>query len=253
MAPASEPPPPGRPPIRYWVFLGIAIFLGLLCIRLGIWQLDRLQQRRAVNAAIRSELSQTTVTLPDDLGLGDDLAYRHAALRGTFDPAHEIYLTNRAREGIAGVHVVTPLELEGTNRWLMVDRGWLADTDYRTSSPQTWATDGLVQLHGVLLPSQKEPALAFLGDQTPMPGEPALREWRALNLEGIGGQLPYPILNVFLAVDQAPAASTILTPDPEIDLSEGPHLSYAIQWFAFATIAFVGGAFWFLRGRRTAR
>jgi surfeit locus 1 family protein len=223
----------------------------LLCVRLGIWQLERLQQRRASNAAIRSDLARPAVSLPADINRAEALEYRHASVRGTFDPSHEIYLTNRALDGIAGVHVVTPLELEGTDRWILVDRGWLADTDYRGSSPQAWASEGTVRLEGVLLPSQEEPALAFLGDKTPAPGEPPLREWRALSLPGIAAQLPFPLLDVYLLMDQQEAGPSLLTPDPQIDLSEGPHLSYAIQWFAFAAIAFVGGAAWFRRGRRS--
>jgi cytochrome oxidase assembly protein ShyY1 len=43
-----------------------------------------------------------------------------------------------------------------------------------------------------------------------------------------------------LAEQQPDLAGDALTPVPLPPLDDGPHLSYAIQWFIFSTIALVG-------------
>jgi len=231
-------------PVRRWSFFALAIVVGLACVRLGIWQLDRLADRRAQNAAMLAQLNLPALSLPEDLDGPQDLAFRRAAARGTFDPSQEIYLSGRSRDGVAGVHVVTPLHLDGSDQTLLVDRGWIPDPVYRTESQDTWSIEGPIELSGVLLPTQPEPSLAVLADRLPGPGEPRLRSWRALSIPGIRAQLPYPILDLYLMQESSPAADGAPEPTPELDLSEGPHLGYAIQWFAFAAIAFVGGILW---------
>jgi len=226
------------------LFLVLAIAVGAVCVRLGFWQLDRLAERRARNAAIHAQLERPPLRLPEDLDLATDLAYRRATARGVFDPAGEIYLTSRSREGIAGVHVVTPLILADGGPALLVDRGWLADTVYRAGSSDGWAWPGAVEVEGTLLPSQSEPSLAFFADRLPGPGDLPLKNWRALYIPGIGSQLAYPVLDVYLAQDSPPPEASMPQPEPELDLSDGPHLGYAIQWFSFAAIAIGGAIVW---------
>ena len=74
-----------------------------------------------------------------------------------------------------------------------------------------------------------------------------------LDVRGIASTLPYDIFPLPLQLqDQAPpqpGSLPALAPLPE--LSEGPHLSYAIQWFTFAAVAIVGGVILLRRDRRT--
>jgi surfeit locus 1 family protein len=240
--------PSARPRTRRWVFFGLAVAVGLACIRLGIWQLDRLAERRAVNQSIRDKLELPPLSLPADLGAGSALNFRQAVVHGEYDPAHEVYLTSRSREGIAGLHVVTPLLLKEGGPSVLVDRGWISDTDFRARSAESWAEEGPVEATGLLLPSQPEPAIPFLADRIPAEGGAALTEWRALSIDGLRRQMPYPILDVYLAQEGEPGTPAAPIPSPEFELDEGPHLGYAIQWFAFAAIALIGGAVWLRRG-----
>jgi surfeit locus 1 family protein len=240
-------------PIRRWAFFGLAVLIGLACIRLGFWQLDRLASRQAINASAQAQLDRPQVILPQGLAEAESLDYRRATASGVFDPGHEIYLTSRPQDGIAGVHVVTPLLLAEDGPALLVDRGWLADADYRSLPPESWAMDGPTEVSGFLLPSQGEPALAFLADRIPQAGEPALRDWRALSIPGIRRQIRYPILDVYLMQESAAPHAGAPRPSPELDLSEGSHLGYAVQWFAFAAIALIGAGIWLWRGPRARR
>jgi surfeit locus 1 family protein len=237
---------------RRWGFFGLAILVGLICIRLGFWQLDRLAERRSANSSIRARLELPELSLSADLAEGSDLAYRTAVARGEFDLTHEMYLTSRARDGIAGLQVITPLLLQDGGPAVLVDRGWISDADYRTGPSDHGTERGQIEVRGVLLPSQPEPAMAFLADRVPAEGGAPRVEWRALSIEGMRRQIPYPILDVYLA-QQGPAANpNTPRPSTEIDLSEGPHLGYAIQWFAFAAIALIGGGLWLRRARASA-
>jgi surfeit locus 1 family protein len=129
----------------------------------------------------------------------------------------------------------------------------MSEADYRTRSPESWAVSGAVEVGGLLLPSQPEPAIAVLADRVPAEGEPPLREWRALSIEGIRRQIPYPVLGVYLAQESPAPGPAGPQPSAELDLTEGPHLGYAIQWFAFAAIAIVGGLLWLRRAHRPGR
>ena len=249
---ALPPTPSPRPArsFRHWVFFGMAVLIGLACIRLGFWQLDRLAERRRANASAQAQLELPPISLPQALAESDDLEYRRATASGVFDASYEIYLTSRPQDGIAGVHVVTPLLLAEAGPAVLVDRGWIADADYRALSPETWSLDGPAEVSGFLLPSQDEPALAFLADRVPEEGEPPLLNWRAVSIEGIREQIPFPILDVYLVQESAAPHAGAPRPSPELDLGEGLHLGYAIQWFAFAAIALAGSGLWLWRGPR---
>jgi surfeit locus 1 family protein len=76
-------------------------------------------------------------------------------------------------------------------------------------------------------------------------GGEKLEMWNNLDVENMSAQFPYPILDVYI---QPTMESGDVTPpipyQPEIELTEGPHFGYALQWFTFATILFVGYPFY---------
>ena len=72
--------------------------------------------------------------------------------------------------------------------------------------------------------------------------------WIYVNLDRIKLQIPYSILPVYIQLDPDPSRTQPPIPfQPALDLTEGPHQSYAIQWFLFATILGVGYPFYIRR------
>jgi cytochrome oxidase assembly protein ShyY1 len=65
--------------------------------------------------------------------------------------------------------------------------------------------------------------------------------FKDVDLANIARFVPHPLLGVQLEL-QDPVPAGFPNPLPPLDLSEGPHLSYAIQWFGFSTVALVGWA-----------
>lgn len=201
-------------------FILLATAVGAVCLRLGVWQLDRLSDRRLVNAEIRERQAMPLVDLNTMDLQTDSLAYRGAQGRGSFDVEHQVVLSNRALNGEPGAHLIVPLRLEGQPHASLVDRGWLplSQTD-----PQELAglpSAGTVVATGILLPSQLEPRWKFMADRTPYAGEPRLSSWRVLNIAGIQAQMPYPLLPLYLAATQPSADAALPKPDVTIDLLE---------------------------------
>ena len=240
--------PPPRPTVR-WTLLAACLLAGLACYRLGVWQLDRLGQRRAQNALIVERTARTPIEVTEALSLTDP-AFQPVIVRGQFDSAYALYLADRARDEVPGAHVVAPVRSDESDISILVNLGWVGIEQAEASPPSAWLPPGMVELHGVLRASQVEPSFAWLADPTPVPGAPPRDRWRVLHIPGIQAQTPYPLASYFVALTEPATSESALLPTPEIDLSEGPHLSYAIQWFAFGTTAIVGGVAWARSARR---
>jgi surfeit locus 1 family protein len=76
--------------------------------------------------------------------------------------------------------------------------------------------------------------------------------WNNANIEGMARQMPYPILPVYIQPAADPEDDAPPIPfQPELELTEGPHFGYALQWFTFAAILFFGYPF-FVRKQESA-
>ena len=223
-----------------WLFLlAITIVISATCVRLGIWQLHRLHQRRAYNAAVSAGMAQSPVDLASLVPAGGPapaiatIRYRRVTVTGTYDTAHEVVLYGRALDGNPGNHVLTPLIL-ADGRAVIVDRGWVP---YEMSTPPVTAAAppaGTVQVTGILEPT--DPA----GTTGPSTGP--ITTTTTVDVPKLTTQMPYPLLPsyVWLQSQTPPQSGNVPAPAPLPPLDEGPHQSYMFQWFAFATIFLVG-------------
>ncbi|GAC1536297.1 MAG: SURF1 family protein [Herpetosiphon sp.] len=216
------------------VLAAVAVFL-----RLGFWQLDRLSQRREHNALLAARLDAPPLTLqgqPIDL---EQEAYRRVTLSGSFDDSQSIVIRNRTRQGAPGLDLVVPFHIAGTGASVLVDRGWIPFVQADPSVRGQFAAPDVTTLTGILRPPQSAPSRFAAPDRLPPAGR--LDAWFRVDIPRIAPQLPYPVEPYF--VDQLPVsgAPDLPFPQPATDfLNEGPHLGYAVQWFAFAVIVLVG-------------
>ena len=220
-------------------------------VGLGFWQLARLRERQGMNLSIRARLAQTPQTLT--AGTGDLPDYQPVQAQGTYDFSQEIVLRNRAHDGQPGVHVLTPLRLADGGA-VLVDRGWIPylQAGAADRAPYQQPT-GPVTVTGIARRSQSRSATFLPADPTASPNGPRLDAWFWPDIAQIEIQTPYALLPFY--VELAPATDTQALPISgyEVDLSDGPHLSYAIQWFSFSVILLVGSAaLWRQRRRRPA-
>lgn len=234
--------------IRSAFFLLLVLAVAAVMLGLGIWQMARLRERRASNAEISARLAQPALAL--SAAAGSLPEYRPVTAHGIYDFSHEIVLRNRARQNQPGVHVLTPLRLTDGGA-VLVDRGWLP---YLEADPAARAAyqlpTGPVTVTGVVRRSQPRSAAFLPSDPTVVPGGPPLDAWFWPDVTQIQIQTPYSLLPFYVELQPEPAAQSMPIPGYEIDLSDGPHLSYAIQWFAFSVILLGGSAaLWWQRRR----
>jgi surfeit locus 1 family protein len=228
------------PRARYLLIAGLLLFAAL-AVRLGIWQVHRLNERRAANALAGRARAAPELDLA--VRAGAAATQRRVRATGVYDRTHELVLRGRALREVPGVALVTPLRMPALgDTAVLVERGFLPTPDAVTLVPDSGALDepGMRTVHGVALPIGSSvdsgAPLARAGRMT----------WRSLDLATLRRRLPYPTLDVYIqeTPDSALPPQPRRREPPALD-DEGPHLSYAIQWFAFAAMAVVfAGIFW---------
>lgn len=192
--------------------LGGAIVVALVCVRLGIWQMARLHERRGENRRIeaRERAPVLDVTGLESL---DSVLWRRVRASGTYDYARERVWTGRTFQGVPGVALLTPLRIPGgTEVW--VNRGWVPSPDAAQVDQPRWREGDSAVVAGIAVAHE---GLSYVLDDSISPR------------------------------DRAPEPTIQRWPPPA--LSDGPHLSYVIQWFSFATIIFGGALILFWKRR----
>lgn len=226
---------------RRWLSGTLLVLFAMgLFVRLGIWQLDRLAQRRAQNEQLFAVLDAAPLDLAQPLPQEDAaLENRLATVTGRYDFAQERIVLLQSWQGRAGVVLVTPLLIEGLAEEpalsegevaVLVNRGWVPQAEYEAGQLANYQTDtGVVAVAGYLALSQPGKGSS---------PEVAPQEVYRVDLAAIGAALPYKLLPVYLV--ESPTEKVELEPplhaEREVDLSEGPHESYAWQWFIFCVL-----------------
>ena len=207
---------------RDGIGLAFAVALAAGCVRLGVWQLDRLSQRRARNAVVLAARERPVLEVVASL-IPDSARDRRVHARGTYDFAHERLWHGRSYDGVPGVDLITPLRL-GDGSAVLVDRGWAPSPDGYHVDAAAYREPDAADLRGLAVAAPRA-----RGDVVPA----VVRD-----------SLPYPLLGFIVqALPPEPAlGGAALGPRrwPAPELTAGPHLSYAIQWFSFALIILVG-------------
>lgn len=207
-----------------WIVGHLLALIGiLLFVLLGFWQLRRHSEKVELRDAVQAAIEADPVALPNAGG-----AFTHVAVQGEFlaGDGYEARVL-RSRDGVSGYAVLSPLVLEDGTA-LLVERGWVRlDIDHRQGG---MPPHGQVDLVGVLWPAQSAGLEAGLTEFLPSP-DPTVFE-RALGIEFRAEYL--------IATEQSPPFGITLRAPEVGEVSLGPHLGYAGQWFLFAAVVLVG-------------
>jgi surfeit locus 1 family protein len=226
---------------RRWWWTTLLVLIGMgVTIRLGIWQLDRLQQRRARNTEFVAQINTAPLELDGWYlpNAAEDLQDRPARAEGSFDFSQQIVLVQQNYEGRPGVHLVAPFVVGDGDAAVLVDRGWIPAHEVESGDLGPFNDAGQYTVAGSLQQSQ----ILSRGRETIVDGPQ--EEWYRIDIDAIQQQVPYRLLPVYL-LEEPPAEIQEQLPYrviADIDLTEGPHLGYAIQWFLFCLILVVGYA-----------
>jgi cytochrome oxidase assembly protein ShyY1 len=221
---------------RWALFALFVVVLGAACWRLGVWQFDRLEQRRADNAIIERNLDAApvpaTAVMDADRPMPEQQQWRKVTVTGTYDLAEQTLVRYQTRDGRPGVNVLAPLRTS-TGSTVLVDRGWMQVTNNPTAPVDIPPPpSGRVTVTGWAVPNQSgEP------DQvTPNDGEV-----RLVSSRGFAGSTAGPVLQGYVraAQETPPPRRPLVRAEPP-DLNSGPHFFYGLQWWFFAALA-IGG------------
>lgn len=234
-----------------WLLAHIAVLaLAALFVSLGFWQLRRLEERRAFNTLGTLRLSAEPVPLNGLLGRGHDpasLEYRRVTVTGRFDVSGEVLVRSQVFRGTAGFHVITPLVGE-RGIAVLVNRGWVPLGFDHVPVEGAPPPAGEVTIEGWVHLTQMRPSL---GPEDPAKGR--LTTLSRVDVGRIQQQVDVELAPVYV-IATSEWGSELPVPAPEPDFSDdGPHLSYAIQWFGFALIGLIGYVFLARRRLGTSR
>jgi surfeit locus 1 family protein len=210
---------------RSWIPLLLAAIIAVVCVRLGLWQLDRLGQRKVRNATIEAGFRAPPISAESAVASGTRAPrYQRVQASGRWNYDRERVVTGRTRSGSPGVHIVTPMTLDDGKTEILVNRGWVYSPDARSVDLTRWHE------------GERGDVLGYVDELPP-----------SVRADAMG---PYVVaLADSTAATAAPANRPPRLSAPPFG-DEGPHLTYAVQWFSFAAIALIGTPLVVRRPRR---
>jgi surfeit locus 1 family protein len=232
-----------RPARSAALILAVAVTAAAICGRLGLWQLSRLGERRAANARLLERLGEPVVridSLPTDTGDGH---YRMARARGAMWYDRELAWAARVHQGSPGVNFLTPMRFAGTDTVLLVDRGWAYSPDARSTEFARWREADTLAVTGYV-ETWAHDCGVVAGNPLPRAcADSASRVLRRLDRSAAERLVGAPVAPYLLmqTSDSALRADSVPVRAATPVLGEGPHFSYAFQWFAFAVVSIAGG------------
>ncbi len=197
----------------------------------GRWQLSRATEKMELQSKFEQNQAQPAVNLDRFSGDPGVLRYRQMEVDGEFIPNKQVYIDNREHDGKSGYHVIAPLLIAGSNRVVLINRGWIArGVDYPKAPPVSLPV-GSINIAGAgSVPSSR---FLELSDQTI-----AGNVWQNLTFARANNAFGLSVLPVVILQQQNVAKG--LTPVRErpnfkIDM----HRGYAFQWFALTATLMV--------------
>jgi cytochrome oxidase assembly protein ShyY1 len=226
-----------------WRLIGVhllAVVLVVVMVSLGFWQLRRHDERLTFNESVRDRAGRAPVTLESLLDSDiprAELPWTTVTVRGTWLDVPQVLVVNRSQDGRAGVNVVGAVALADGRR-VIVNRGFVPLTITAPAPP-----GGDVLLLGRVRPAE-ERRRGMLTD----PAMGILPEVQRIDIDRLAPQIGGEVVEVYVDVlDSNPADAPELSRIADPELTLGPHLSYAVQWFVFSAFAVIA---WFFIVRR---
>jgi surfeit locus 1 family protein len=205
--------------------LGIAV-----TVAAGVWQMSRADEKERRQAQLEALRREPPVTVPTSALAERDLLYRRVRVVGSFAPEHTVYLDNRLRRGVPGFEIVTPLRIGDSERFVAVNRGWIAGNPSRDTLPDVRTPAGRVTVEGTVVPAQRVFQFEHAG--------PEGKVWLSFSVDRMrkeSGLDLQPLLVQQESVEDDGLERVWERPDS----GREKHLAYAFQWFAFAVAILV--------------
>jgi surfeit locus 1 family protein len=223
-------------PFRARLVATLAAGAGMaLALAAAYWQLGRAHEKEGLAARLESLAREPAVSLTAVEARAEDLEWRRVTVSGRFAPSYAVFIDNRIRRGVAGYHVVMPLELRdksgGGSRYVLVNRGWIAGSPDRSRLPEVTTPGGTVQISGLaVVPGRRFLELSANVSEG--------KVWQNLTLERYRVAFPIALQPIVIQQESLLDDGLAREWDPP-DLGINKHYGYAFQWLALAATVLV--------------
>ena len=213
-------------------------------ISAGQWQMRRAAQKEAIEQRMTERAVAPAVALTEEPVAPQEAEYRKIIVAGEFMPQWTVYLDNRPHNGVAGLYVVMPMRIAGSDMHVLVMRGWTPrDPADRFRIPDIATPAGSVQIEGIA--RQKAGQLLQLGEAPPLqPG--AIVQNVEIDAYAKASGLK---LQPFLIEQTSDTGDALVRDWPRPSVGIDKHLGYAFQWYGLAATALI---FYLVTGFRRA-
>ena len=214
-----------------------------LTISLGNWQSGRALEKDVIEARHAQTRDAAELPIGKDIVPAEAVDGRRVLLKGSFEPARAVYWDNQIVNHVAGMGVVVPLRLAGSERYVLVDRGLLRAPPDRANLPAITAPAGEVEVHG----------RAYLAPKRTLElkeGADSGRLWQNVAPEKFAAASKLEVQPFIVRETQAvqggaalaaPAGLSRMTdntaPSAESGMTAAKHRGYAFQWYSLAALA----------------
>ncbi len=219
-----------REPFAFFKSL-VALVLIILCLIAAQWQYQRGVDRHARNAIIEKHIALAPTSLDSVKDSPLAAEWQTVTTQGVFDPTRQILLKNRYSEGFYGFEVLTLFTTPNNERF-WVDRGWVKAGAAATIAPTiTPPPTTPVSITGRLRLDSSLPRGSFFA--LPADGNGLISKLNAQS------QLDTEDYYIDL-LSGSESSLTPAVPAQLPELSDGPHMAYALQWLFFGGLVIYG-------------
>lgn len=214
-----------------WLLVHVSVSaLVVTMVFLGFWQLNRLDERRLRNDTIAANTSAPIEDATQSMGQENE-EWRRVTLTGQYLAPTEVSIINRSQDGAAGDNLAVVFKTE-TNGNFLVNRGFVPLTVSSRSLPE-----GQLSIVGFIRPNQTRGTLGAVDSS-----EKGTTQFQRFDLTRISASLDVDFNTTYYVqlIKESPSSNAPWpSPVPFPAVDEGPHFSYAMQWFFFALVALV--------------
>ncbi len=205
-------------------------------IKLGYWQYDKAVLKQKIQANFEQTNANQSPNLKDYLLNSEQLEFKKIEVDGEYDNQYQILIDNKVENSLAGYHVITPLKIENSDVYVLVNRGWIQGNKARADIPTFNTPKGVLNIKGMAwLPTKK---IFTLEEKTQAAANAEWQlVWQNLDMQKYVKTAPIKILPIIVKLDRDSAAGGFVR---NWEMSADrivTHMGYAYQWFGFAFAA----------------
>lgn len=206
-----------------------------ICIKLGFWQYNKAEAKQALQQQLEKGMLAAPVDFPQTIADIESWRYRRVKFVGTYASSDQVLLDNQVENTVAGYHVLTPVRLENSNQYVLVNRGWVAGTPDR-KPPVIQTPEGRQEFVGdIIIPPAK-----FFTLEAPQPTDGKWQEvWQNIDMQRYTKAVSFEVRPFVVRLDPLNTAGGYIRKWPRPGERVTMHLGYAYQWFGFALTLFV--------------